>query len=83
MTDTLAPETTSHDDGPPIVNPAAGSPANQQTNFASRPMTGDEYVESLRDGREIYLNGERVKDVTTHTAFRNPIRMTEIGRAHV
>lgn len=39
MTDTLAPETTSHDDGPPTVNPAAGSPANQQTNFASRPMT--------------------------------------------
>ncbi|MBM0127159.1 4-hydroxyphenylacetate 3-hydroxylase family protein [Pimelobacter simplex] len=77
MTDTLAPEAgAAHDDGPPTVNPAAGSPANQQANFASRPMTGDEYVESLRDGREIYLNGERVEDVTTHVAFRNPIRMT-------
>ena len=38
-------------------------------------MTGDEYIESLQDDREIYLHGERVKDVTTHPAFRNPIRM--------
>ena len=38
-------------------------------------MTGDEYIESLRDGREIYIYGERVKDVTTHPAFRNPVRM--------
>ncbi|MCX5199509.1 Pyoverdin chromophore biosynthetic protein pvcC [Streptomyces sp. NBC_00249] len=42
----------------------------------TRPLTGDEYVESLRDGREVYLYGERVKDVTEHVAFRNPIRMT-------
>jgi 4-hydroxyphenylacetate 3-monooxygenase len=42
----------------------------------TRPLTGDEYVESLRDDREIYLYGERVKDVTTHPAFRNPVRMT-------
>ncbi|MEU7163968.1 4-hydroxyphenylacetate 3-hydroxylase family protein [Streptomyces morookaense] len=34
-------------------------------------MTGDAYLESLRDGRQVYLNGERVKDVTTHPAFRN------------
>lgn len=39
-----------------------------------RPMTGDEYLESLRDGREIWLYGERVKDVTTHPAFRNSAR---------
>ncbi|WP_018657684.1 4-hydroxyphenylacetate 3-hydroxylase family protein [Actinomadura flavalba] len=42
----------------------------------TRPLTGDEYIESLRDGREIYLYGERVKDVTEHAAFRNPVRMT-------
>ena len=40
-----------------------------------RPMTGAEYLESLRDGREIWLYGERVKDVTTHPAFRNTARM--------
>jgi 4-hydroxyphenylacetate 3-monooxygenase len=32
--------------------------------------TGDEYRESLRDGREIYMNGERIADVTTHPAFK-------------
>jgi aromatic ring hydroxylase len=41
----------------------------------SRPLTGDEYLESLGDGREIWLYGERVKDVTTHPAFRNTARM--------
>ena len=39
-----------------------------------RPFTGKEYLESLRDGREVYIYGERVKDVTTHPAFRNAAR---------
>ncbi|MGW5717607.1 4-hydroxyphenylacetate 3-hydroxylase family protein [Amycolatopsis sp. NPDC003865] len=38
-------------------------------------MTGAEYLESLRDDREIYLYGERVKNITEHPAFRNPARM--------
>jgi 4-hydroxyphenylacetate 3-monooxygenase len=38
-------------------------------------MTGDEYLDSIRDGREIWIYGERVKDVTTHPAFRNTARM--------
>ncbi|GIH67803.1 4-hydroxyphenylacetate 3-hydroxylase family protein [Sphaerimonospora thailandensis] len=42
----------------------------------TRPLTGEEYVESLRDGREIFIYGDRVKDVTAHPAFHNPIRMT-------
>ena len=40
----------------------------------SRPFTGDEYLESLRDGREIWIYGQRVGDVTTHPAFRNSAR---------
>ncbi|HZK89143.1 MAG TPA: 4-hydroxyphenylacetate 3-hydroxylase N-terminal domain-containing protein [Stellaceae bacterium] len=40
----------------------------------ARPFTGAEYIESLRDGREVYINGERVRDVTTHPAFRNAAR---------
>src|SRR4051795_4959768 len=40
-----------------------------------RPQTGEEYLESLRDGRAIYIYGERVADVTTHPAFRNTARM--------
>ena len=39
-----------------------------------RPYTGAEYIESLRDGRTVYFQGERVKDVTTHPAFRNSVR---------
>src|SRR5256714_5810241 len=42
---------------------------------ATAPMTGDEYLESIRDGREVYCYGERVEDVTTHPAFRNATRM--------
>ncbi|MGB8361170.1 MAG: 4-hydroxyphenylacetate 3-hydroxylase family protein [Acidimicrobiia bacterium] len=37
-------------------------------------LTGDEYLESLRDGRQVYIDGERVEDVTTHPAFRNSAR---------
>ena len=32
--------------------------------------TGDEYRESIRDGREVWINGERVDDVPTHPAFK-------------
>ena len=32
--------------------------------------TGDEYRESIRDGREVWVNGERVADVPTHPMFK-------------
>jgi aromatic ring hydroxylase len=32
-------------------------------------MTGKEYLQSIRDGRVIYVGKERVKDQTTHPAF--------------
>jgi 4-hydroxyphenylacetate 3-monooxygenase len=32
--------------------------------------TGEQYRESLRDGREVWINGERVKDVTRHPMFK-------------
>ena len=37
-------------------------------------MTGDEYLESLRDGRKVYIGREVVEDVTSHPAFRNAAR---------
>src|SRR6267142_3443067 len=40
----------------------------------ARPFTGAEFLASLRDGREIYIYGERVEDVTAHPAFRNAAR---------
>ena len=32
--------------------------------------TGQQYRDSIRDGRRIWINGERVKDVTVHPQFR-------------
>src|SRR5207244_2716561 len=37
--------------------------------------TGAEFLDSLRGPREVWIYGERVKDVTAHQAFRNPARM--------
>ncbi|UCZ52753.1 Pyoverdin chromophore biosynthetic protein pvcC [Bacillus shivajii] len=48
--------------------------STEEKQLLKKPLTGDEYLESLRDGREIWLNGERVDDVTTHPAFRNSAR---------
>jgi len=39
---------------------------------------GRQHIESLRDGREVYLNGKRVEDVTTHPAFKNVV--ASVGR---
>jgi 4-hydroxyphenylacetate 3-monooxygenase len=36
--------------------------------------SGDDYQASLRDGRAVYLDGERVDDVTRHPAFAAPVR---------
>src|SRR4051794_41571409 len=36
--------------------------------------TGSEYLRSLNDGRQVFVDGECVKDVTTHRAFREAVR---------
>ena len=36
--------------------------------------SGTEHLESLRDGRVVYIGSERVDDVTAHPAFRNAAR---------
>lgn len=43
---------------------------------AVAPFTGREYLDSLDDGREVWIYGERVKNVVDHPAFRNSARMT-------
>ncbi|NVK41524.1 MAG: 4-hydroxyphenylacetate 3-monooxygenase [Oceanospirillaceae bacterium] len=35
--------------------------------------TSAQHIESLRDGRQVYINGELVDDVTTHPAFSKTI----------
>ncbi|HEV7832737.1 MAG TPA: 4-hydroxyphenylacetate 3-hydroxylase family protein [Caballeronia sp.] len=32
--------------------------------------TGEQYRDSIRDGRQVWINGERVNDVTTHPMFK-------------
>jgi len=44
------------------------------------PMTGRRYIESLRDGREVWIDGARVDDVTTHPAFKDMI--AELARIY-
>ena len=43
--------------------------------------TGKEHLESLRDGRVIYIGSERVDDVTHHPAFRNAATTVALGTA--
>jgi 4-hydroxyphenylacetate 3-monooxygenase len=50
-------------------------PTHLEPTTPRRPFTGEEFLESLRGDREVWIYGERVKDVTTHPAFRNPARM--------
>jgi 4-hydroxyphenylacetate 3-monooxygenase len=35
--------------------------------------TGAQHIASIRDGREVYLDGQRVSDPTTHPAYRSAI----------
>lgn len=46
----------------------------EQQAPTTKPLTGQEYLESLQDDREIWLDGEKVKDVANHPAFRNSAR---------
>ena len=46
------------------------------------PFTGREYLDSLDDGREVWIYGERVKKITEHPAFRNSARMVARCMTH-
>lgn len=47
-------------------NPAPQAPAA----LGAGALDGRRYLESLRDGRQIWVNGEKIADVTTHPLFR-------------
>lgn len=40
----------------------------------NRPFTGQEFLESLNDGRNIWLHGQKIDDVGNHPAFANSAR---------
>ena len=42
----------------------------QDTNVKNDLLTGQTFLDSIRDGREVWYDGQRVKDVTNHPAFR-------------
>jgi 4-hydroxyphenylacetate 3-hydroxylase N terminal len=50
------------------------------TTTALGAMTGARYLESLKDGREVWLDGEKVQDVTSHPAFTGMVR--ELARIY-
>ena len=52
------------------------APAGQ----ALGPMTGQRYSESLKDGREVWIDGARVDDVPMHPAFKDMI--AELARIY-
>lgn len=43
-------------------------------------MTGQRYIDSLRDGREVWLDGEKVADVPSHPAFTGMVH--ELARIY-
>jgi 4-hydroxyphenylacetate 3-monooxygenase len=48
--------------------------ATAKSSASSSLRTGAEYLRSLRDGRQVFVEGERVKDVTEHRLFRQAAR---------
>src|SRR6185312_3384974 len=55
---------------------SAGAPPARPRETAMGLKTPEEYVESLRDGRVTYWDGERIDDITTHPRFKVPIALT-------
>src|SRR5688572_32922048 len=53
--------------------PKAAASCTRSITTRPRVMlkTGAEHLESLKDGRVVYVGSERIDDVTTHPAFRN------------
>src|SRR5205814_10088314 len=45
-----------------------------RANPMADAKTGAEHLRSLQDGREVYIDGELVADVTEHPAFGNACR---------
>ncbi len=40
--------------------------------------TGSQHIQTLRDGREVFLNGTKVEDVTTHPPSATWFRLLAI-----
>src|SRR5262252_5402359 len=56
----------------PFINPSVAATLLPGQIGKGRAVirTGEEYCPGLRDGREVWIDGERVQDVTVHPAFK-------------
>lgn len=61
-------------ESPRTDTPARVSEAPIASGASDRPQTSEEYLASLNDGRDVFIYGERIDDVTTHPAYRNSAR---------
>jgi 4-hydroxyphenylacetate 3-monooxygenase oxygenase component len=52
----------------------------QATTPTLGAMTGARYIDSLKDGREVWLDGQKIDDVTTHPAFTGMVH--ELARIY-
>jgi 4-hydroxyphenylacetate 3-monooxygenase len=57
-----------------MSNPRSYEYLTEKSRLTKIPPTGSEFLESIRDGRVIYLDGKKVEDVTIHPGFRNSAR---------
>jgi hypothetical protein len=55
--------------GTPVTQRPAQTTVGTSWGF-TMIRTGEQYRDSIRDGREVYINGERVLDVPSHPAFK-------------
>jgi aromatic ring hydroxylase len=56
---------------PPVVNDALKSTLNGTGKGA---RNGSDYIASLQDGRSVWIDGERIKDVTVDRRFRGAVQ---------
>jgi 4-hydroxyphenylacetate 3-monooxygenase oxygenase component len=54
--------------------PSAVNGHGNKKSLGPGALNGQLYLESLRDGREVWVNGERIKDVTAHPFFAGMCR---------
>jgi 4-hydroxyphenylacetate 3-monooxygenase oxygenase component len=54
--------------------------AADEADSSPGPMTGGRYIKSLRDSREVWIDGSRVPDVTIHPAFKDMV--AELARIY-
>jgi 4-hydroxyphenylacetate 3-monooxygenase len=58
-----------------VVRPRAGSGKAAKASAAGGMRSGADYISEIKnDGRSVFIDGELVRDVTTHPAFASAVR---------